>query len=173
MKTIKDKQHYRDGMRKCRENKQIKVNNLINEIWGLFPKGLQKCRNECMKDRLVNYGLHELNLNWHLVGAEDITDIEIGQRSLGLWYENEHTEVLNNKRMCDFSVKNIDFLQACDKLKVDTTEVQSGCMPCSHPQRRQGLCTPIRAKFVIQLTWGLACSLLPIKAKKNPSSFHN
>ena len=104
-----------------------------------------------MKDRLVNYGLHELNLNWHLVGAEDITDIEIGQRSLGLWYENEHTEVLNNKRMCDFSVKNIDFLQACDKLKVDTTEVQSGCMPCSHPQRRQGLCTPIRAKFVIQL----------------------
>ena len=38
---------------------------------------------------------------FHLVGAGDKTDIEIGQKSLGLWCENEHAEALNNKRMCD------------------------------------------------------------------------
>ena len=99
-------------------------------------QGPQKCRNECMKDGLVNYGLPELNLNWHLVGAEDITDIEIGQRSLGLWYENEHTEALNNKRMCDFSVKNIDFLQACDKL-VKLTQPKykvDACLAATHKE---------------------------------------
>lgn len=105
----------RVAQQKFRINLKQKATFFITNVWEFFPKsGWDKLKAFCLCNRDLNYGGHQLSLGFDL--AEDecamMEDYEVGTRSLGLRYENEHTVRLRGREMCLFSEKHFDFLQA-------------------------------------------------------------
>jgi len=84
----------------------------INLTWPLLPlDGLDKAKVHCLCNPLINCGLHQLSLGFDLLDKDGDQERLAGTRSLGLWYENEHTVRLYNREMCPHSEKHIKFLQ--------------------------------------------------------------
>jgi len=84
----------------------------IAKIWECFPKGgLALVKMESLSDNKVNYGVHQRNLGYDMVDIANNTNFPVGTKSLGLRYENEHTCRRMHREMCEFSAKNLEFLQ--------------------------------------------------------------
>lgn len=93
------------------QKKLCAMKMLVEETWCHFPRyGLDRCKVDCLKDSNINYGFHQTSLGFNEI--EEKCDFFVGTRSLGLRYENEHSVEYWGRKMCQYSERHIQFLQA-------------------------------------------------------------
>ena len=90
--------------------KRIKLCELVQNMWRLFPIGvLEIGEKSTMDDNTKNYGSHMITLGFDKMDPLEYKH-KIGSKTMGLRYENEHSVVHWNSTMCNLSQKNLEFL---------------------------------------------------------------